>query len=660
MPTQYNLRSIRELVNAAYSLEELRNLCLDEFRPVYDNYGEEKKPALLRHLIEHCDRKAQFPRLLRRVRTDTPDKFAEAATHLWSGEPPDLGPAPVVAPPQPAREPAAADAQRLARPYQKPDAAEVTAGYGRSYALVIGINDYRGEHPTLLNARNDARAMAEALRDTFGFDEVTTLYDEQASHKAILGWLRDELRLKPGPNDRVLFFFAGHGTTAGREPYQMGYLIPSDAKRDRLADYIDMDEIKKACWNAQSKHILFILDCCFSGVAAVTGRAALPIPEAVRTDTYFKKLMEKGAWQVMTAGDKDELAADGSGSRPGHSAFTSALLDGLLNRAADPDGDGLITASDLYHYVRPVVTRTTAPKGQTPFFNYLNGSAQGDFIFLLPADAPPSTEPSTPPRPASPPAHSRGGDTFTLPQPLPIKFVYVPAGEFLMGRDPAQEPEALAHEQPQHLVKLPDFYIGRYPVTTAEFAAFVRATGSAAGPSWRAQTGPSEADRHPATNLSWPDAVAFCRWLSAESGHLVRLPTEAEWEKAARGVDGRPYPWGHLSPSSERCNFNNIIGNTTPVGAYAPQGNSPYGCADMAGNVWEWCSTRQQEPAYPFSVQDEWTAAYLAQPGERIVRGGAWDDDAPLIGCGVRRWHAPEVRLFYLGFRVVVEPRQNR
>ena len=256
------------------------------------------------------------------------------------------------------------------------------AYYDQSWAVVIGINDYQGQHPSLANAKNDAQAVAQILKESYGFEHVVTMYDQEATQDAILNCLRDELPAQVGPNDRVVFFFAGHGTTReGRR----GYLIPQDAEQSKYADYVDMAELRGACEWIKAKHIFIVLDCCFSGVAAIASRAAPQLPPRVLTDVYLQRITEQGAWQILTAGASDELAAD-SGTRPGHSAFTSALLAGLEGQA-DENGDGIITASELANFVKPEVTRDsfgTRAKGQTPFFNYLGGSGQGDLVFLRP------------------------------------------------------------------------------------------------------------------------------------------------------------------------------------------------------------------------------------------------------------------------------------
>ena len=266
--------------------------------------------------------------------------------------------------------------------------------YDRSWAIVIGINyDYDGsEHPHLQNARNDAEAVAEILEDIAAFDYVFLLRDQEATAAAILRWLRQELPRKTRPNDRVMFFFAGHGISQeSRQGVTRGYLVPHGALRNAYADYIDMAEFHKACTLIPAKHILIVLDCCFSGVHAVASRAT-PGPPDHMDDAYLQRIASRTTWQIFTAGDSDDMAAD-SGTRPGHSAFTSALLEGLEG-GADQNGDGYITATELANYVTPEVARQT-DGGQCPVFRYLAGSKQGgDFIFVVP-EIEPATDSSS-------------------------------------------------------------------------------------------------------------------------------------------------------------------------------------------------------------------------------------------------------------------------
>ena len=204
-------------------------------------------------------------------------------------------------------------------------------------------------------------------------------------------------------------------------------------------------------------------------------------------------------------------------------------------------------------------------------------------------------------------------------QPFEPEMILIPAGEFLMGSDPSIDKDALDREQPQHTLYLPDYYMAKTPVTNAQYAAFVQATGHDPPRHWKGGKPPGGKEDHPVVCVSWHDAVAYCRWLTEVTGKPYFLPSEAEWEKGARGSDGRIYPWGNQW-DAERCNSREGgKGDTTPVGAY-PGGASPYGLLDMAGNVWEW--TRSVYKGYPYNPNDGREG--LVAEGPRVLRGGSW------------------------------------
>lgn len=180
------------------------------------------------------------------------------------------------------------------------------AYYDQSWAIVIGINAYQNNHRPLLNACNDAQAIA-ALLEQRGFDHVHTLYDHAATRGAIMTWLRDTLPSQTGSEDRVVFFFAGHGITQhGPQHSKRGYLVPYDG--NSYASYIDMEELRQACGVIRAKHILLVLDCCFSGVAAVLPRSTLSIPSQLVNDAFLAEVTRRGAWQILTAGAEDQMA----------------------------------------------------------------------------------------------------------------------------------------------------------------------------------------------------------------------------------------------------------------------------------------------------------------------------------------------------------------
>jgi formylglycine-generating enzyme required for sulfatase activity len=173
----------------------------------------------------------------------------------------------------------------------------------------------------------------------------------------------------------------------------------------------------------------------------------------------------------------------------------------------------------------------------------------------------------------------------TLAPDVTLELVRIPAGEFLMGSDKIQDKLAEDDETPKHKVVLKEYLIGKTPLTNAQYLAFVKTAGHQPPDHWSQGAIPNDKEQYPVVNVSWKDAMAFCQWASQVSGRHVRLPGEAEWEKAARGTDGRIWPWGNQLPDEARYNFNDNVRDTTPIGQYNPQGDSPYGCADMAGNV---------------------------------------------------------------------------
>jgi formylglycine-generating enzyme required for sulfatase activity len=201
-------------------------------------------------------------------------------------------------------------------------------------------------------------------------------------------------------------------------------------------------------------------------------------------------------------------------------------------------------------------------------------------------------------------------------------LIEIPAGAFLMGSNRKKDRQASDNEQPQHTVPVGTYRIGRYPLTVAEYACFVRATQRhepliSGGITWRLQTG--ERMDHPVVCISWQDMLAYVRWLAGVTGEPWRLPTEAEWEKAARSPDGRMYPWGNEWDTTRANTSDSGPGHTTAVGSYS-NGGSPYGVQDMAGNVWEWTSTVYQE--YPYIQEDG--REHLASTSNRVLRGGSW------------------------------------
>ena len=237
---------------------------------------------------------------------------------------------------------------------------------------------------------------------------------------------------------------------------------------------------------------------------------------------------------------------------------------------------------------------------------------------------------------------------------------------------------------PRQTLALPDYRIGKYPVTNAQYLAFARDKRIAVAPEagWKlavvGQVPPPGRENHPVVGITWDDAVAYCRWLSDKTGRRYRLPSEAEWEKAAswgteadketgRQVDKerkRRYPWGDTFDATKCNTAESGIGTTTAVGAYSAEGgDSPCGAADMAGNVWEWTSTRwgaeRSQPQYapPYDPDDGRENPDKDEPFReyRIVRGGSYQDGADRATCTARGRDAADKGNPRRGFRVAMD-----
>ncbi|SRR5579884_4215869 len=224
----------------------------------------------------------------------------------------------------------------------------------------------------------------------------------------------------------------------------------------------------------------------------------------------------------------------------------------------------------------------------------------------------------------------------------------VPAGPFLMGSDKQRDPDAKDNELPQHEIDLPSFQIGAYPVTVLEYACFVQATNHAAPEDWSNQ---QQHANHPVVSVSWLDALDYARWLAQMTGEPWRLPTEAEWEKAARGVDGRIFPYGD---QWDNMQADTLPYTPTPVGTYA-NNVSPYGAYDMAGNVWEWTSTIFDEQQFPYPYQsDDGRENDADTTSYRVLRGGSWLNAPQYVRTAFRYSYQPDYFDDSVGMRLGV------
>ncbi len=267
---------------------------------------------------------------------------------------------------------------------------------------------------------------------------------------------------------------------------------------------------------------------------------------------------------------------------------------------------------------------------------------------VIPSSTPRPTETLTPAAqftPTQTPSPTLGIDSERTSPSDGLEMLYVPAGPFLMG-----SAGGYPDEQPEHTVDLSAFWIDRTEVTNGAYGLCVQA-GACKPPSRKSSNGidnyfgnPDYA-AFPVIFVSWTAADTYCAWMGG------RLPPEAEWEKAARGTDGRVYPWGDAPPDATRANFGDNKWDVVAVGQY-PAGASPYGLLDMAGNVWEWTGDwygldyYKQSPASNPSGPDTGT--------RRVLRGGSWNFDTPGLRTTYRLSKAPDFVYADTGFRCVL------
>lgn len=237
-----------------------------------------------------------------------------------------------------------------------------------------------------------------------------------------------------------------------------------------------------------------------------------------------------------------------------------------------------------------------------------------------------------------------------------IVMIYIPSGKFQMGSNIGKN-----NEKPLRYEDLDGYWIGKYEVTFDQYDRFcteqeiIKPDDEGWG-----------RGRRPVINVSWEDSMAYCRWLSKEIGCNFKLPTESQWEKSARGTDGNMYPWGNSLPSDSKANFavhdlNYLKHNrtasdkskhTVSVGSY-PEGSSPFGVMDMAGNVYEWCIDWYSESSSSASLHKK--AGEHNKNTLRVIRGGSWFGSASCLRTTFRTAAKPDSRYFHIGFRLCME-----
>ena len=541
------------------------------------------------------------------------------------------------------------------------------ADFNKSHAVVIGVNQF--EAFDNLATTNDPVRMKDYLLNEAGFDSVRLITGKQVNLNKIRSIMQDEMPRLLGANDRFLFYWSGHGATEqGRNGKQFGYLPVSNSRKDAFSTMLSMNDL--ASWDdrLRAKQTLYLLDACFSGLASYQ----------VKNDGRKQTLEQiaRPSRQILTAGlaSEETLVID----RLGGSVFTTALLDGLRGEADTSAGrfakDGIISGRELELYVKKRVASESAKSGWrksiTPLLSQLD-HREGDFFFFTEQTAAQSPLVKEVPRPLESGVVAQSGGQKPAPvRPTPApaqsrviepQMVNIPAGTFTMGcvegRDDV-EGGCVDDEKPARQIRVSAFQMGKTEVTVAQYMACVQAGGcnkpeweSANAPSYYAEMGGAlRGANYPIVGVSWRDAQAYVRWLSQQTGKRYRLPSEAEWEYAARAGSNAAYSWGSSTGKNRANCYSDRCGDsykyTAPVASYAA---NSYGLHDMHGNVWEWvadCYVRYDSTAVHSYAVD------TANCSQRVFRGGSWDLIPQSLRSAARNYIEPSYRDYSVGFRV--------
>ncbi|WP_339137932.1 MAG: SUMF1/EgtB/PvdO family nonheme iron enzyme [Candidatus Electrothrix sp. GW3-4] len=536
---------------------------------------------------------------------------------------------------------------------------QAASPYGRFHALVIGNENYR--HLKTLNTPiEDAEAVAELLQDQYGFD-VELLPDAtwKQTMRAISG-----LRVTANQeSDNLLIYYAGHGYLNKKTGVE--YWQPVDAERDNDIYWIPTSRITSMLKEIRAKHVLVVADSCYSG-SLLTRDSGAKLPDGSGLDELLRRMQERRSRTALTSGGEEPVWDAGGGN---HSVFAKAFLDALRENRKILDG---YTIFDRIR--RPVALN--AP--QTPQYGdiRMTGHEWGDFL-LVPKELQNIEIPDFVASLAGFATRDNSrqnkepqqGDPFIDPT-TGMELVYIPKGCFQMGQTVEGKQQIIAEagqetydsyyedELPRHKVCVDGFWMGKYEMTQGQ---------------WKQIMGKNPAkfkkgDKYPVEQVSWEDVQKFIGELNKRAGKKYRLPTEAEWEYAARAGTTTVRHWGN-DISCDKAMYDNYSetdncaeyvrkrgfqnGSTAPVGKYP---ENDFHLHDMLGNVWEWCADWYDEKYYAECKKHGVTNNPVgpSSGSDRVIRGGSWSNDPRLVRSANRLRNTPGYRYFSLGFRLAL------
>jgi len=549
---------------------------------------------------------------------------------------------------------------------------------GALVVVAIGIDEYDSDGILpVRGAVNDARGIVAALQDSWpggGFQAKILTSDRpegdllRPTEDAIvlaLDWAQGAAQQQ----DTFILFFAGHGVRP--QGWQDSFILPVDVplgSRNLLAaKSLSLDTLRKLISGVKCAHHIIIMDCCRNdpfaadgptGRGGVGGVASEELTRDIRVmglAGFHERVTQSSA--VLFAcgvGQQARWLKDGS-----NGVFTHYLIRGLQGQAMRED---VVTLPDLWDYaeqhVQQYVSREYAGAAQTPWHRD-EGTGRIE-LARRPAEPPP--QPTSPDdQPWERPGKGVGDETDG---PDGGRYVWVPPGEFEMGSK-----DGSADERPVHRVLITKgFWLSKHEVMNEQYAAFLSTRSQGNGGSIRQLLALGDShceiqkrgrlyvprpgrEHNPVVVVTWHGASEYCKHYG------LRLPTEAEWEYAARGEHGTTYPWGDAWDPRKCCCFDNNRGRATaktfPVGSFL-QGASWCGALDMVGNVWEWCNDWYHHAYYEQCPPSDPPGP--ARTGYRAVRGGCWLDDAVSCRSTNRDKYTPAACTSNRGFRPAVTP----
>ena len=553
-------------------------------------------------------------------------------------------------------------------------AAQSPARQGKDYALFFVVTDF--DHwPDLPGIDRPLRELAAELKTNYGFQEPD--FQVNRTKAQMLDVLSSYQKRSYGPQDQLLVFFSMHG----QYDEAIGALIPRDGKADDATyeSWITHPALEAVLSKIPCAHLLVAVDACYSGTFGTKYKDKPTIPAFDKRPDCAGKIFEalaKPSRLYLTSGGKERT--------PSKSQFAAQWLAALRTGNAD----GLLSFAELY-----AVLLEARPQ---PMYGDFRGHQYGgdfvlarrDFCVAKPTD--PLEADKADWRAAKPlntvdayldymTQHPQGlyvdeaRDAIKRLMGLPgltepqaaatttdksDNMVLIKGGTFQMGTNDGE-----ANEKPVHSVTVSDFYLAKQEVTVKEYLAFANATNShypewlESGSNYNISTGKDDHyktigaalqdENNPVVGISWNDAVAYCDWLSKKNGGKYRLPTEAEWEYAARGgQQSRGYTYSGSNTLGEVAWYSSNSGSKThPVGGKKA---NELGLYDMSGNVWEWCSDWYG----PYAAGSQTNPAGPGSGSYRVIRGGSWPSVPQLARVAYRVSIGPTYRSHDLGFRL--------